>query len=80
VCAEPVLASIHIYPVKSLGGVEVQEAYVEPWGLRGDRRWLVLNPDGTALFASRQHRLLGMTAEPAQDGGITLAGLDGSVV
>ena len=77
---EPILASIHIYPVKSLGGVEVQEAYVEPWGLRDDRRWLVLNSDGRVLTASKQHRMLGVSAEPVGDGGISLTGLDGSTV
>ena len=74
------LTSIHIYPVKSLGGVDVQAAYVEPWGLRDDRRWVVLNPDGTVLFASRQHRMLGITAEPAADGAVCLTGLDGSTL
>jgi uncharacterized protein YcbX len=75
-----VLTSIHIYPVKSLGGVDVQAAYVEPWGLRDDRRWLVLNPDGTVLFASKQHRMLGITAAPAADGAVSLTGLDGSTL
>lgn len=74
------LTSIHIYPVKSLGGVDVQAAYVESWGLRDDRRWLVLNPDGTVLFASKQHRMLGITAAPAADGAISLTGLDGSTL
>ena len=74
------LASIHIYPVKSLGGVEVHEAHVEPWGLRHDRRWLVLKPDGTVLTARKQHRMLGVKADPADDGGITLRGLDGSTL
>jgi len=31
-------------------------------GLRDDRHWLVLNPDGTVLTASKQHRMLGVTA------------------
>jgi uncharacterized protein YcbX len=66
--------------VKSLGGVDVQEAYVEPWGLRDDRRWLVLNPDGTVLTAREQHRMLGVSAEPAEDGDIRMTGLDGSTV
>lgn len=74
------LASVHIYPVKSLGGVDVDEAYVEPWGLRDDRRWLVLNPDGTVLTAREQHRMLGVTARPAGGDGIELTGLDGSTL
>src|SRR5262245_8936505 len=59
-----VLASIRIFPVKSLRGVVVEEAVVEPWGLAGDRRWVVLTPDGTALTAREQHRMLGITATP----------------
>jgi uncharacterized protein YcbX len=74
------LASIHVYPVKSLGGVDVQEAHVEPWGLRDDRRWLVLNPDGTVLTAREQHPMVGVTAEPMGDGAISLTGLDGSTL
>ena len=49
-------------------------------GLRDDRHWLVLNPDGTVLTASKQHRMLGVTAGPARDGDISLTGLDGSTV
>ncbi|NUR74203.1 MAG: MOSC domain-containing protein [Hamadaea sp.] len=71
------LASIHLYPVKSLGGVTVDEAAVEPWGLRHDRRWLVLHPDGSYLTARDEHRMLGVTAVPAA-GSLTLTGLDGS--
>lgn len=75
-----VLASIHIYPVKSLGGVSAPEAHVQPWGLLHDRRWLVLSPDGTVLTAREQHRMLGMTAVPLESGGITLTGLDSSTL
>jgi uncharacterized protein YcbX len=71
------LASIHQYPVKSLGGVLAADAAVEPWGLRHDRRWLVLNPDGSYLTARTEPRMLGVTAVPSE-GAITLTGLDGS--
>lgn len=67
-----VLAKIRIYPVKSLAGVDVHEAEVEPWGLRNDRRWLVLEPDGTVLTAREEHAMLGITAVPDGDGGIVL--------
>jgi len=40
------LASIHIYPVKAMRAVDLAESRVEPWGLRGDRRWLVVDPTG----------------------------------
>jgi uncharacterized protein len=34
---------LRIYPVKSMGGVAVDAAEVEPWGLAGDRRWGVID-------------------------------------
>jgi uncharacterized protein len=73
------LAGIHLYPVKSLGGCDVDEAVVEPWGLSGDRRWLALNPDGTYLTARTEPRMLSLTAVPRPDGGVTLISPDGSL-
>jgi uncharacterized protein YcbX len=70
------VAAIHIYPVKSLAGQAVSEAQVEPWGLRHDRRWLVLEPDGTVLTAREEHRLLGLSAKPMGEG-IALTSRDG---
>ncbi|MFB9236097.1 MOSC domain-containing protein [Plantactinospora siamensis] len=72
------LAAAQVYPVKSLGGVSVEEAAVERWGLRHDRRWLVLDADGGYLTARRERRMLGVTAVPGA-GSITLTGRDGSV-
>jgi uncharacterized protein len=43
------LASIHTYPVKGCHRIDSSEAVVEPWGLAGDRRWVVIEPDGTPL-------------------------------
>jgi uncharacterized protein YcbX len=70
------LAAIHIYPVKSFAGQAVQEAPVEPWGLLHDRRWVVLEPDGTRLSAREEHRMLGLSARPTQDG-IRITSRDG---
>lgn len=70
------VASVHIYPVKSLAGLSVVEAQVEPWGLRHDRRWAVLDPDGARLSAREEHRLLGLTATPT-NGGVEIKSRDG---
>jgi uncharacterized protein YcbX len=40
------LASIHIYPMKAARAVDLAESRVEPWGLAGDRRWLLVDEDG----------------------------------
>ena len=74
------LERIHVYPVKSLAGVELEEAEVEPWGLRHDRRWLLLNPDGSVLTAREQHELLALRADPLEDGSINLTGRDSSTL
>ncbi len=74
------LASIGIHPVKSLRGSSATEAEVEPWGLRGDRRFLVLESDGTVLSAREEHGLLGLTASPLDGGGVSLADRDGATL
>jgi hypothetical protein len=40
------LASIHLHPVKSCRGFAVARAIVEREGLRDDRRWMLVDPDG----------------------------------
>jgi uncharacterized protein len=74
------LAEIRLYPVKSLAGVSVEAAQVERWGLRHDRRWLLLEPDGDVLTAREEHELLGFTAVPSEDGAIDLTAADGSTL
>src|SRR6202035_2895137 len=39
------LASVHIYPLKGCRAVDLDEAVVEPWGLAGDRRWMLVDSD-----------------------------------
>ena len=43
------IASIHIYPVKSLGGFSVPEVRLTDRGLEHDRRWMLIDPDGRFL-------------------------------
>jgi uncharacterized protein YcbX len=67
------VAQIMIYPVKSAGGVPVSRSAVEPWGLRDDRRWVVVDDDGVRLDAKRHRAIMGITAAPGPDGGLVLA-------
>lgn len=69
--AAPHVTSLHVFPVKSLRGVDVPAADVDAWGVRGDRRWMVVEPDGTVLTAREHPRMLGVRAEPA-DGALRL--------
>ena len=40
------IASIHVYPVKSLGGFAVPQVLLTDRGLEHDRRWMLIDPDG----------------------------------
>jgi uncharacterized protein YcbX len=39
------VVSLHIYPVKGCHRVDLDRSPVEPWGLAGDRRWLIVDAD-----------------------------------
>ncbi|QGV81943.1 MOSC domain-containing protein [Streptomyces ficellus] len=69
----PALHALHVRPVKSLGGSSPVEAAVEPWGLAGDRRWMLI--DTTAkVVTQRQHARLALAfAEQAPDGGLLVS-------
>ncbi|MFF2847816.1 MOSC domain-containing protein [Streptomyces sp. NPDC058001] len=71
--AEPVLASIHVYPVKAAQGHALRAAVVEPWGLAGDRRWMLIDASAKAI-TQRPHPRLALTAvEALPDGGVRLS-------
>ncbi|WP_326402919.1 MOSC domain-containing protein [Flavobacterium sp.] len=48
------LSEIWVYPVKSLGGISMQEALVTDRGLELDRRWLLVDDSGRFL-SQREH-------------------------
>ncbi|WP_148615895.1 MOSC domain-containing protein [Nocardioides rubriscoriae] len=52
------LTAIHRYPVKSCRGEALQEAVVEPQGLAGDRRWMLVDAAGRAVTAREVNRLV----------------------
>jgi uncharacterized protein YcbX len=45
----PTIKSLHIYPVKGLKGIDLEEAEATERGLRHDRRWMVVDPEGEFL-------------------------------
>ncbi|MFI6496410.1 MOSC domain-containing protein [Nonomuraea typhae] len=65
--------ALHIYPIKSTQGHDLDSAEVEPWGLAGDRRYLVVDAGGTMLTAREFPKLLSCRAEIA-GGALTLTG------
>jgi uncharacterized protein len=60
------LSSLHVYPIKSCGGVAVEEWDVDGHGLRHDRRWMLV--DEANQFISQRElpcmALIGVRIEP----------------
>ncbi|MBZ9594353.1 MOSC domain-containing protein [Streptomyces yangpuensis] len=56
--------ALHVHPVKSLAGTAPDAVAVEPWGLSGDRRWALIDPEGTVLTQRRHPRLALASARP----------------
>ena len=57
------VTQVRIHPVKSLAGLDVDSARVEPWGLEGDRRWALVDEMGDQVTARELNALLGLRAE-----------------
>jgi uncharacterized protein YcbX len=52
------VVSLHRYPVKGCHREDLDTAEVEPWGLRGDRRWLIVDATtGKGLTQREEPRL-----------------------
>ena len=51
--------NLYLYPIKSLGGISVQEAQVEERGFKYDRRWMLVDQSGEFL-TQRQHPQLAL--------------------
>ena len=62
------LSAIHRYPVKSCRGEALDAAVVEPWGLAGDRRWMVVDDEGAAITARTVNRLVLVTPRLTERG------------
>ncbi|WP_426490714.1 MOSC domain-containing protein [Hymenobacter sp. 102] len=67
--AAPLLLSdLYIYPVKSLGGIRLTEATIEPRGLRHDRRWLIVNARNQFMTQRQTAAMAHLRVAPAYNG------------
>jgi uncharacterized protein len=74
------VTSLLIYPVKSMGGVAVDTASIEPWGIAGDRRWGLIDESGQKITAREVHRLLRFRAEVLGEHTIRISDRDGASI
>jgi uncharacterized protein YcbX len=66
-----IVTELHVYPVKSCGGVALEEAVVGPFGLCGDREWQLVGDDG-APMTQRQFPVLARVRPSPVEGGLRL--------
>ena len=66
------LASLHRYPVKGMRADDLEAAEVEPRGLEGDRRWMVVDPAGR-FFTQRENAALATITPRLSAAGLVLS-------
>ena len=69
------VASLHTYPVKGCHRLDHDEARVEPWGLAGDRRWMIIDADGVGVTQRETTALVRLRPRP-RAGGLVLRAAD----
>ncbi len=62
------LASIHLYPVKSLGGFATDSAQLTDRGLQHDRRWMLVDEQGKFLSQRELAAMACLHCSPADEG------------
>lgn len=65
------LTGLNTYPVKGGHRLEHAAVAVEPWGLAGDRRWMLVDPDGVGITQRDTPLLTQLRARP-RPGGLEL--------
>ncbi|WP_408646923.1 YcbX family protein [Vibrio aphrogenes] len=56
------LSQIHVYPVKSITGLQLSSSWVEKQGLSFDRRFMVADKNGRMVTAREHHQMLRIKA------------------
>ncbi|WP_157544762.1 MOSC domain-containing protein [Nocardioides halotolerans] len=67
------LTELRRYPVKSCRGQGLETAVVEPWGLAGDRRWMLVDETGETVTAREHREMLLVSPRLRADGGLEVS-------
>lgn len=65
------ISEINIYPIKSLGGISLNEAVVEEKGLQFDRRWMLVDEAGKFL-TQREFPVMATLRVSLENGGLKI--------
>ena len=66
------ISELYTYPVKSLAGISLETAELERTGIRYDRQWMVVEPDGT-FMTQREFPQMALIETDIIDGRLQLA-------
>jgi uncharacterized protein YcbX len=66
------LSGLFIYPVKSLAGISLKTSEVDTMGLKYDRRWMLVSPDGNYL-SQRTHPQMALVHPQLENGNLILS-------
>jgi uncharacterized protein YcbX len=50
----PRISRIRVYPLKGAAGLDLESTELDPFGIPGDRRWMLVRPDG-GFISQRSH-------------------------
>ncbi len=67
------VTGLMIYPVKSLSGISLQSSEVDAMGLKYDRRWMLVSPDGKFLSQRTLPRMALIKTALDAEGRLTLS-------
>ena len=65
------LSELYIYPVKSLAGISLKESLIEEKGLQYDRRWMLIDEEGT-FISQRKYPELALLQVDLGDSRLTI--------
>ncbi len=73
------ISQMYIHPVKSFGGIAVEQFEVDCFGPRWDRRWMVVDPQGKFITQRQCVEMAAIDVE-FMEGRVVLTGAEGSTV
>lgn len=74
------LTGLFVYPVKSMKGIALDEAELTEFGLRHDRRWMVIQAEGPFVTQRNEPRLARIETRLEPDGVVLSAEGHGSIM
>jgi uncharacterized protein len=66
------VSNIYIYPIKSLGGISLQQAQVQERGLQYDRRWMLVDEKG-GFLSQRKFAQMALLQVKLQENGLLVS-------